>query len=211
MFVSYITNKDISYKHILEAISHNKKEFKILKIRYDIPPESLANSCWLKSWDEESPRFNREDCVLHRLAYSNVVISNHIDDRKIRKTVSVLVSYHLKSIVEMKTKRVKSEERNREAIIYNINLDRSSENIMEPDKEYRQKNVENMLSKLFEKTSLSLPERYIVLWKLQIKQKEEVKELLGITSDATLYNRWSKVWPKLLETFYKDKELKEEL
>jgi hypothetical protein len=208
MFRSYIANKNTSYNHILEAISHNKKEYKILKIRYDMSLESIANSCWLKAWDDKSIRFDRIDCILHRSAYSDIMISNNIQDKQTRKTVSVLVDWHLKSIVEIKTKRVKSEERNKESIIYNFNLNQSSEIIMEQNT--KQKNSDNMITRLFEKADLTLPERYIILWKLQVKQKEEVKRELGINSDATLYNRWDKIMPKLLEAFYKNNDIAEE-
>ena len=91
MFRSYITNKDISYSHILEAISFNKKYLPTLIGRFGYKKESLASDCWIRAWDHESRFFERLDCILHRNMYSDCQVSNCLEDKMTRKTTSVLV------------------------------------------------------------------------------------------------------------------------
>lgn len=190
MFRSYITNKDISYNHILEAISFNKKYTPILIGRFGYNKEVLASDCWLRAWDNESKFFERLDCILHREYYSNHQISSHLEDRAARKTTSVLIDWFLKYTLQMKKNRVRLEKDQR-----TIEAISEMEN---PDFKY----TDETFSMLFSQLSITVPERYILMWTLEMIEEDEVMSLLGV-SRATLYNRWAKLKVKLLETYYK--------
>lgn len=193
MFRSYITSKQVSYNHILEAISLNRKYVPTLIGRFGYKKESLASDCWIRAWDHESKYFKRLDCILHRDLYFDCQVSNHLQDRVTRKTTSVLVDWFLKYILQMKKNRVRLEKDPR-----TIEAVSEMEN---PDFKY----TDETFAILFSQLNITVPERYVLMWTLEMVEEDEVMSLLGV-SRATLYNRWAKLKVKLLEAYYKPKE-----
>jgi hypothetical protein len=193
MFRSYAANKEVSYNHILEAVSLNKKYLPILIGRFGYKKEELASGCWLRAWDHESKFFKRLDCMLHRDLYSNCEVSNHLQDRVTRKTTSVLVDWFLKYILQMKRNRVRLEKDQRA-----IEAVSEMEN---PNFKY----TDETFAMLFSQLNITVPERYLLMWTLEMIEEDEVMSLLGV-SRATLYNRWSKLKIRLLEAYYKPSE-----
>jgi hypothetical protein len=115
-----------------------------------------------------------------------------------RKTTSVLVDWFLKYILQMKKNRVRLEKDHR-----TIEAISEMEN---PDFKYTDKTF----AMLFSQLRITLPERYLLMWTLEMIEEDEVMSLLGV-SRATLYNRWAKLKIKLLDSYYKPSQKEDAL
>lgn len=70
-----------------------------------------------------------------------------------------------------------------------------------PDFKY----TDETFAMLFSQLNITVPERYLLMWTLEMIEEDEAMSLLGV-SRATLYNRWAKLKVRLLEAYYKPKE-----
>jgi hypothetical protein len=221
MFRTYIATMDTSYRHILELLSYKRRELRIFEARFGIEKNEIANECWRRAWDPKSKEpenpeeesgpdvFNRRDCTFHREAYDNRQISSHLDDRKTRQTTSFLVNNYLSEFYDLCKNRVRLIKEKSEDIILRLNLER--ENDMSDSDENKENSKNSVLIKLIEMSDMSVPEKYIYLWKIGVKTKEQVKKELGVSSDATLYNRWDKLAKKFCNLYYSNEDIFKEL
>lgn len=192
IFTSYCANKKTSYKHITECILKDSGLSLILLKRFGISKDDLISDCWSEVW--ENTESNRVDFQYHREAYSGITIISELEDRKTRKTTSVMVDYFLKRLyfLEKNKKIVRLKKR--------FIMEESIKEMLENSsaESYSQKSA-----KLLTELNLTSEETLIYNWKIGLLDIDEVMFVLEV-SKRTVHNKWDKLRLKLMEQYYKD-------
>jgi hypothetical protein len=197
-FISYTTNREISFLHIKETITKNYKMAKALQSRFGIEKEDLISDCWADVWsDSDSERI---DYILHKLAYSNILVSSYMQERQVRKTTSVMVYYFLKKIYDSEKKKELVR------LDYGLTMKETIKNMQDNS---IPSSPDNVRFSYVEKTISALsdaglrPEHMVLLnWQIGIIDEDEAMEMLGV-SRKTLFNRWNKIKPEIIKAYYK--------
>lgn len=222
-FKSYTTNETISFCHIKEAVNKNYLAA-IIAVKYNTTKDDLAVDCWEKIWKpenkskylEEAPFEESLDHLLdekqkkiktirssykaHIMAYSNKLVSTHLQNRQTRITTKVVVSWFLKK--RNFSEKNKNDVKSRKSL-------KMEETLREFLKNSNESYIKRSRTLLCEIGTFSFEETVLYDWQLQMIEEDEACELLGVCR-ATLFNRWKKLKIKLLEVYYDPKHKSKE-
>lgn len=193
-FKSYKTNSNISSQHIREFILRDNGISQSIYARFGISKDELIADCWEKIWKNSNTE--RLDYIAHQKAYSGILISDHLNDRIIRKTTSVAVKWFLIEIYNSEKKKIKVKLKNK------LEIEESVRNMLNnsSNESYAQKSVT-----LVKELNLTDEETVLFNWQIELIDEDEAAEILNVCR-ATLFNRWNKLKPKLQKAYYRPRQ-----